>query len=93
LFELDIFQLTESEISGHLTVSYNDQIDHASSFTGRGYRVDEMLYYEILLETPRTQKNIIEITVSTFWLAYDCTAESFEILLSNMYGATMLPEK
>ena len=93
LFELDIFLLTESEISGHLTVSYNDQIDHVSNFTGRGYRVDEMLYYEILLETPRTQKNIIEITVSTFWLAYDCTAESFEILLSNMYGATMLPEK
>ena len=93
LFELDIFYLTESEISGHLTVSYNEQIDHASNFTGRGYRVDEMLYYEILLETPRTQNNIIEITVSTFWLAYDCTAESFEILLSNMYGATMLPEK
>lgn len=93
LFQLDITSMSESEISGHLTVSYNEQIDHASQFTGRGYRVDEMLYYEILLETPRTQNNIIEITVSTFWLAYDCSAESFEILLSSMYGATMLPEK
>lgn len=93
LFELDIFQLTESEIRGHLTVSYNEQIDHASNFTGRNYRVDEMLYCEILLESPRTETVITEITVDTFWLAYDCTAESFEILLSNMYKATMLPEK
>ena len=91
LFQLEIASMSESTISGQLTVSYNGSVDHSSAFTGRGYRVDDMLYYEVQLKTPRIQMNIIEISVKTFWLVYDSTADHFEI--SGMYEAWMLPEK
>jgi len=91
LFQLEIASMSESTISGQLTVSYNGSVDHSSAFTGRGYRVDDMLYYEVELKTPRIQMNIIEISVKTFWLVYDSTADHFEI--SGMYEAWMLPEK
>lgn len=89
-FELDVYKMTEKDISGNLTVSYNGKVDHNSKFTGRGYEKKGVIYYEILLETPRTQKYILgEITLERFWLEYDVKKQTFEIPFGTHYRVVM----
>ncbi len=80
-FELNVHQMTKENISGSIAVSYNGQTDHNSKFSGRGYEDDGgVIHYEILLETPRTQKNLLgDITLDRFWLEYDIDKQTFEI--------------
>jgi RNA polymerase sigma factor (sigma-70 family) len=90
LFELNISKMTEADISGTLTVSYNGETDHHSKFTGRGYEDEGIVYYEVMLETPRTEENIIKpITVDRFWLEYDTKTGIFEIPPSAIYSVKM----
>ncbi|MBR6510355.1 MAG: RNA polymerase sigma factor [Clostridia bacterium] len=90
LFELNIQRLTEEDISGILTISYDGKIDHNSTFTGRGYEKKGIIYYEILLETPRTKKNLLgDITLDRFWLQYDLEKETFEIPFGILYRVVM----
>ena len=86
LFELNIQKLTEEDINGTLTVSYEGKTDHNSKFTGRGYEKNGTIYYEVLLETPRTQKNLLgDITLDRFWLEYDTKNQTFEIPFGTHY--------
>ena len=92
-FELNVYKMTEMDISGNLTVSYDGKIDHNSQFTGRGYEKKGVIYYEILLETPRTQKNIWgEIILESFWLEYDVKKQTFEIPFGTHYSVVMEKE-
>ena len=87
LFELNIQKLTEEDINGTLTVSYEGKVDHNSKFTGRGYEKNGTIYYEVLLETPRTQKNLLgDITQDRFWLEYDIEKQTFEIPFGTHYS-------
>lgn len=89
-FELKVYKMTETEIKGEFTVSYNETIDHSSKFKGRGYERDGVIYYEVLLETPRIKKTIITtITVESFWLGYDIEKETFEIPTRHIYSVVM----
>ena len=89
-FELNVHQMTKENISGSIAVSYNGQTDHNSKFSGRGYEDDGVIYYEILLETPRTQKNLLgDITLDRFWLQYDLEKETFEIPFGTHYKVVM----
>lgn len=89
-FELNIQKLTEEDINGTLTVSYEGKTDHNSTFTGRGYEDDGVIRYEILLETPRTQKNLLgDIVLDRFWLQYDLEKETFEIPFGTQYKVVM----
>lgn len=89
-FELKVYKMTETEIKGEFTVSYNETIDHSSKFKGRGYERDGVIYYEVLLETPRIKKTIITtITVESFWLKYDIEKETFEIPTRHIYSVVM----
>ena len=82
--------MTEADISGTLTVSYNGKTDHHSKFTGRGNEDEGFVYYEVLLETPRTEENIIKpITVDRFWLEYNTETGIFEIPPSAIYSVKM----
>ena len=86
-FEFKIHKMSEDEISGNLTVSYDGKVDHNSEFTGRGYEKNGTIYYEILLETPRTQKNLLgDITLDRFWLEYDTKKQTFEIPFGTHYS-------
>lgn len=89
LFEMDVYEMTNTEISGRFMVSYNGEYDHISEFAGRGYVQDNTIHYEILLETPRTEENIIKITEDRFWLSYNTETQIFEIPLSEMYSVEM----
>lgn len=90
LFELNVSKMTEADISGTLTVSYNGETDHHSKFTGRGYEDEGIVYYEVLLETPRTDENIINpITIDRFWLEYNTETGIFEIPPSAIYSVKM----
>lgn len=81
LFELDIETMTEDAICGTLTVSKDGIVEHTSSFSGRGYLSDEVSYYEILLDTPRTQSVwITEWSLREFWLEFDWSAEAFSCI-------------
>ena len=92
-FVLNVYKMTEMDISGNLTVSYDGKIDHNSQFTGRGYEKKGVIYYEILLETPRTQKNILgESTLESFWLEYDVKKQTFEIPFGTHYSVVMEKE-
>ena len=82
--------MTEEDINGTLTVSYEGKTDHNSTFTGRGYEDDGVIRYEILLETPRTQKNLLgDIMLDRFWLQYDLEKETFEIPFGTQYKVVM----
>lgn len=90
LFELNISKMTEADISGNLTVSYNGEMDHHSKFTGRGYEDEGIVCYEVMLETPRTEENIIKpITIDRFWLEYNTETGIFEIPPSEIYSVKM----
>ena len=90
LFELNVSKMTEADISGNLTVSYEGKTDHSSKFTGRGYEDEGVIYYEVMLETPRTEENIIKpITVDRFWLKYHTKTSVFEIPPSAIYSVKM----
>ena len=90
LFELNVSKMTEADIIGNLTVSYEGKTDHSSKFTGRGYEDDGVIRYEILLETPRTQKNLLgDIMLDRFWLQYDLEKETFEIPFGTQYRVVM----
>ena len=89
-FELKVHKMTEEDISGNITVSYNGQTDHNSEFIGRGYEKDDIVYYEILLETPRTEENLLgDVTIDRFWLEYDIEKQTFEIPSGTHYRVVM----
>lgn len=78
LFVLEVDRMTCMEISGKLTASYKGNIDHESNFTGRGYEQDGKIYYEVLLETPRTQEYFTTTTFDRFRMVYDCEKDTFD---------------
>lgn len=93
LFEMDIRQMTEEEIRGALAVSYNGKTDHLTEFTGRGFRDGDIYRFEVKLETPRTEKPVIEITIESFWLLYDPREGTLTIPTSHMYEVEMEQKK
>ncbi len=93
LFEMDIRQMTEEEIRGELAVSYEGRTDHLTEFTGRGFQDGDIYRFEVKLETPRTEKPVIEVTIETFWLYYDRQGQTMEIPFPGMYQVVMEKQK
>lgn len=91
LFVLDVYEMTEAEISGKLTVSYDGQVDHVSEFHGRGYSDGSVLHYEIKLDTPRIEENIITTRIDSFWMTYDLETGNFSISAPEIYRVVMAP--
>lgn len=92
LFELDVRSMTETEISGTLTVSCDGYVDHKTAFTGRGYAQNGCSYYEICLETARSADSLGGIvTVDYFWMTYDRQQDTFTV--NTYYEAEMTREK
>lgn len=86
LFELDISRMTETDIRGSLTVSYNGSVDHQSDFTGRGFSRNGKIQYEIQLETIRSMTVVgTTVTADTLWLYYDPEADTFSSELITEY--------
>ena len=82
--------MTAVYIEGNLTVSYNGNVYHESAFTGRGYLMNGVSYYEILLDTPRTMEYITgPITVDRFWMRYDHETGTMTIPAPGLYSAEM----
>lgn len=88
-FDLMVEEMTAAAITGQLTVSHQGNIDHESAFTGRGYTENGYIYYEILLETPRSEKVVIDVSVESFWMCYDTEQNTFEILSPSLYRVIM----
>ena len=89
LFDVDIYQMTEDAVSGKLTVSYKDKVDHLTEFTGRGYEEDGIYHFEIKLETPRSNNaSVFNVTVESLWLRYDPENETLKVS-GLLYGATL----
>lgn len=88
-FTLNVYKITEKDINGSFSVSYNGDIEHKSEFTGRGYQNEDIIYYEILLKTPRTETYLWgDSTIDSFWLKYNTKTNQF-IISSGMYSAEM----
>lgn len=90
-FELNVYKMTETDISGHLTVSYKGEIEHTSEFTGRGY-IDKynVIHYEILLETALTKKGLSDtITEDRFWMIYNIEKDTFKINHIFLFNVVM----
>lgn len=93
LFEMDVYHMGESQISGHLTVSYEGKVDHSTEFTGRGYYYNNYYFYEVSLETVRTMEAFsLVFTIDAFWLEYNCATGSLRILSPSYYSVIMMPE-
>jgi hypothetical protein len=90
LFEIQIYRMTEDTVSGKLTVTYEDKVDHLTEFTGRGY-FDEGIYcYEVLLQTPRSSDSpLIDLTADRFWMQYDPERDTLTIFDLGVYSATL----
>lgn len=86
LFTLEIYEQRVDEIKGKLTVSDNGNTDHETEFVGRGYESNGKIYYEILLETPRTMNYVIKYTLNSFWLSYNTQTETFKTSALEMYA-------
>ena len=88
LFRLDITELTETTIIGHLLLSEGDTVEHDTGFEGRGYTADRVSIYEVKLETPRTYNGIVTAVVDSLWMAYHQDTGTLEILDSLYEAAT-----
>lgn len=90
LFDIQIHRMTEDAVSGQLTVSYEDQVDHLTAFTGRGYLENGLYHFELLLETPRTDTSpLFDMTADRCWLQYDPEKETLELFLLSVYSANL----
>lgn len=93
-FRLTAEEITENSIKGTLTVSYGEQVDQQTTFTGRGYYQNGKYIYEILLDNPRYYDVIgASGAVDRLWLYYDKNADTMEIPGGHMYHAFMRREK
>jgi RNA polymerase sigma factor (sigma-70 family) len=93
LFAVDIYQMTENTVSGKLTVSYKDKVDHLTEFTGRGYKEDGIYHFEIKLQTPRSNNaSVFNVTLESLWLRYDPENETLKVS-GLLYSATLEKEK
>lgn len=94
LFDVDIYQMTEDTVSGKLTVSYKDKVDHLTEFTGRGYEENGIYHFEIKLETPRSNNaSVFNVTLESLWLRYDPENGTLKVSASMIYAATLEMEK
>lgn len=93
LFTLEVTQMTGTAIAGRLTVSYQGQTDHVTAFTGRGFTRGNEIHFEIHLEEPRQEKQIIMLTVDNFWMIYDRDEDTFRIPSPCLYDVTMGTKK
>lgn len=91
-FELYVNRMTESYIEGRLKVSYEGHTDHDTLFTGRSFTTEDCIYYEILLETPRTEKPLLEITIGALWLCYNREDKTMKIPFPCVYEVVMEKE-
>lgn len=91
LFELEIYEMTEAEICGKLTVSKDGIVEHVSEFSGRGYRSGDTLRYEICLDTPRNRGSITTFNIDYFWFYYYMEEDAFKFA-STYYSAKMTRE-
>ena len=92
-FEVHIRYMTETQVKGHLAVSYKGETYHTSNFTGRGMQMDGKYRFEVLLDTPRTVSIIgLTDTVDTFWLTYNPEKETLSID-TGYYDVAMTPAK
>lgn len=93
LFELEAEDITETTIRGRLRVSYEDQVDQDTGFTGRGYYQNGKYYYELLLDTPRPYDVFgIDGRIDRLWLVFDKNADTMEVS-GTMYDADLTREK
>lgn len=93
LFELEAEDITETTIKGSLRVSYEDQVDQDTGFTGRGYYQNGKYYYELLLDTPRAYDVFgIDGRIDRLWLVYDKNADTMEVS-GTMYDAYLTRQK
>lgn len=90
LFKMDIYEMSETDINGKLTVKNGKTVEHESEFTGRGYKKNDRIHFEIKLETPR-EKEIsgVECAVDNFWMEYNCQTNQFEIPFPCQYNVVM----
>jgi hypothetical protein len=79
-FVLQITKMTSTTISGELTVLRDGEVEHTSTFTGRGYLTDTGASYEIRLNNPRTDTAwMSNRTVEYFWMHFDREADTLAI--------------
>ena len=90
LFELNIYEMTETDISGKLIVKNGKTVEHESEFTGRGSERDGCIHFEIKLDTPR-EKEIsgVRCAVDNFWMEYNSQTNQFEIPFPCHYEVVM----
>ena len=90
LFDVQIYRMTENTVSGKLTVTCEDKVDHLTEFTGRG-GFDEGIYrFEVLMDTPRSSNAfILDMTADRCWLQYDPEKGTLTIYDLGVYDATL----
>ena len=90
LFELNVYEMTETDISGKLIVKNGKTVEHESEFTGRGSKRDGCIHFEIKLDTPR-EKEISGVicAVDNFWMEYNSQTNQFEISFPCQYEVVM----
>lgn len=89
-FDLEIYKMTDSSISGHLEVSYLYKCTHNTEFTGTGTQADGKIVYELTFETPAVVgEKPLTYEYSQLELTYDKSREEFSF--DKIYIVTMKP--
>ena len=91
LFEVDIEKMTETKVNGTLKVFNGETLEHESTFAGRGYNEEGIVYFEVKLDTPRTEEFFLVHTEEKFVMTYNCETE--ELTVSSYYSFTGQPVK
>lgn len=80
LFVMHIERMSEVEIYGTLTVYHKNAVDHAFEFCGQGHLgSDNRYYYEIRLETSKTDKDISQYSNTVHSLDYNPSKQVFRM--------------
>jgi len=94
LFDMQIYRMTEDTVTGKLTLTSGDTVDHLTEFTGRGYLKAGIYWFEILLETPRSSDDFIyPMVADRFWLQYNPERDTLTIFSLSTYSATLEKEE
>lgn len=92
-FVIEVYRMTETDIRGKLTVSKDGEVEHTSEFTGRGYRDEKWMYFEVDLDTPRMEeKDFVDVDIDVFVLYYEWETDTLRSGHFEAYDYTLSPE-
>lgn len=86
-FDMTLTNVSETQISGNLKLTYGANTYHTTAFSGSGTVNEDKITYTITLATPHLLTDLWSITLESLNLVYDRDARTFT--MDDQYGVTL----